>query len=1194
MIAAAATAFSAITSVVASAAATISAIGSTTIIGSITVSQAINALSMVASVVAATRKPKLDPTGGSPTDFKSDPNAHVPIVLGRTGVSGNIVMAATHGPNNRYLSYVTVLSGAASQGIDAIESFKAGQDAVLFTSDSNEGATGKYRHRMWQKTALGIAGAAALIMTAVGTKDTPADHGPTLNGSGYWGANHKLSGKAHTLWTLSYDTKIYSSGVPKPQWTIRGIKVYDRRKDGSVGGVGLHRINNPDTWGYSTNPYVHATQYLIGYYEKSEAGVWIKVGGVGLPESAIDWSAYVDGMNIADANGWEVGGQIHTGMPKWPTLTAILQSGGGLPLSRGAIVSCMVSAPKVSVATIQEADCLVQAAVDAGSLRRDRINTVVPRYRSEAHNWEMVPGSAISNATYVTEDGEERPRELPLELVQKATQAGQLATYHMVEGREGISATISVGPQFMDVRAGSAVTVNIATAGLNNQKMVVQKRKFDPTTFAITLTLKTETDAKHAYALGQTTVAPPTSTLTLADPTVIPIPGAAVYTVTSATIAGNGTVLPVIRVQQTGDPDWPMAGSIIVDYKPTGTTKWISKEQPISDTYIEISGLTPGTTYNVRLRYRAEWGAEDTATGRAVADVVTGIFCATTATEVPITGVPSAVTRPGANLVYDGGGRLNFDRWSLFGVAARFRTAELGNYIYGTEPGASVFSPRFGVAFGQSITAQAMMVSVGGTGGTQLGLRWYNSSDVQVGTDATVNVVQNAGRAKYVVTGTVPATAIWARVFTYTSIASGQYWDVSRVKAEWGTVASVFTDDATDGARYSDGVVVDTLRPAEVGSTVGAVPGVNFRRTPGGTVIAMSEVDNVNVPVGANCIPNASFESGDFGAGWAAGWDGTAGTTITRGVNAIGYFGGRNVAWGQAAGTPANGTVFDVVGPPGYATGVVSLDWLERNALPVAQGDRVYVSALMAYHRAAFGALIVWFFDRTGANIAFGSGGEYSVGGGRLNGGADGAPANFDRVGGFGTAPANAAYAVVFIRLYCNGGSTPTLYFTDVMLSKVNAGQTAAPPFIGSGPDRIAGRFQNDLGRIISGRYSLPLNMQTNMGVTFSPTYPLSAGATPSTQIAVAATTITFPGGETVVTGATTITGLTQNTTYSVFYDLQTSSYIATTAGTSYRASVDRYISLGAQTTALSGGGYSPPPAPPSGGGGGFPGVVLP
>src|SRR3546814_15038786 len=90
---------------------------------------------------------------------------------------------------------------------------------------------------------------------------------------------------------------------------------------------------------------------------------------------------------------------------------------------------------------------------DLNKSRRDRFNTVIPRFRDEDSDWQIVSGAPISVPDYVTADGGRRTKENTYQLVQRFTgetgsiQAGQLAAYAIVNSREAgpISFTPEIG-----------------------------------------------------------------------------------------------------------------------------------------------------------------------------------------------------------------------------------------------------------------------------------------------------------------------------------------------------------------------------------------------------------------------------------------------------------------------------------------------------------------------------------------------------------------------------------------------------------------------------------------------------------------------------------------------------------------------------------------------------------------------------
>jgi hypothetical protein len=463
-------------------------------------------LSIASSLLAP--KPQAGTTGGSATDWKADPGAGVPYAMGRTLSSGNIVHDAAYGgTDNPYQSFVTCYSGAGpAQSIDTI---LLNQGATTFNTDGS--AVGGYNSWMWLKTQLGAQPESAALA------------GPFGDFTG-WNAVSKLSGLPASILTLKYDKdgKAYPAGIPKLQLIGHWVRVYDPRLDSTYpGGSGSQRSNDETTWTWSANPWLHALTWALGRHSQG-----IRTLGVGMPISGINVASYVDAANVADANAWTLGGVIYSTDDKWNALKQMAQAGGGFPIRQGALLSAFVSKPRVSLFTINENDLAGPIKMTAMQTRRARINGIVPKYRSEDHDWEIVPGDAVRSTTYATEDGEPRTREVEYSLVQcfsghTPDQAAQLAAYEVADGREITPITVPVKAWGLAVRSGDAVTLNLPTIALNNQLCVVLKREVNLATGSVTLVCRSETTAKHAFALARTGNGPPSAALSAGDPTVL-------------------------------------------------------------------------------------------------------------------------------------------------------------------------------------------------------------------------------------------------------------------------------------------------------------------------------------------------------------------------------------------------------------------------------------------------------------------------------------------------------------------------------------------------------------------------------------------------------------------------------------------------------------------------------------------------
>jgi hypothetical protein len=462
------------------------------------------AVATLASVGAALTQKK-PPAQGVTSQIQIGPNMPMPYAMGRTYVGGNMVHDVGYGGTvddvpNPYSSSVLIWSGGGP--VESIEAFQADFSTITFSSGE---ATGYYENFMWLDTQLGDAPEADALA---------GPHGAIPQ----WGAGYKLSGYAAGLVTLKFDKKgrRFASGVPQFGAILEGVLAYDARLDSSYpGGSGSHDFDDETTFEFTDNPSLHATTYARGRYEEG-----VKVVGCGFSQDGIDWPAWVAFANVCEANSWTVGGTIYEGpgVSRWDNLKRICAAGGAEPCFVGGLLSVRYPSPKTALDTIT-ADDLAEGEYTVPAMKtwRDRKNGIVPRYRSEDHKWEYVQSDLVSVEDYVTEDGEEKVEERQFDLVQDKDQAAQLAAYELVDAREFGPIVLPCKPRMIEYRPGEALEVDIPELGLSEQLCIIRGRAVDPATAVVTLTLESETTAKHAFALGQTGTAPPTPTLTTGE-----------------------------------------------------------------------------------------------------------------------------------------------------------------------------------------------------------------------------------------------------------------------------------------------------------------------------------------------------------------------------------------------------------------------------------------------------------------------------------------------------------------------------------------------------------------------------------------------------------------------------------------------------------------------------------------------------
>ncbi len=480
-------------------------------------------------------------TAATPDLWSADPDAGMDIVLGDAYNGGNIVYRFAYGNKNKYMTIVTHWSIGPVHSIDQLYVDQIARDVDGTTVEITD------RGVMHEMRQLGACPEAVQLDV------------PPIDPWG-WTAQHKLSGKAATMCTFEYDStgSVTFESIPACGWRGKGVLCYDPRKDGTYpGGVGAHRSDDQTTWEWSANPFIVGLTWCLGW--RQGAGKDKLVAGVGLPIAGLLVDTFVEAANVADANKWTCGGVKSTTDDKWDVLSDILQAGGGEPLRLGALLGCIVKTPRVSLVTITRDD-LAQGdiSVTATSSRRDRINAVSPRYWAEltttvssevndkllldtSTTWSQMTGAPIVVDDYVTADGRQRRKEVSYPLVQcfagqQPTQVAQLARYDIEDAREFGPISLPCKIRMMGYKPGDCITVNLPEAGLDNQTVLLRSRALEPSSGVVTITARSETAAKHPFALGQTTIAPATPSLP-ANAWSLDVPGLDALT---ATVAQQG------------------------------------------------------------------------------------------------------------------------------------------------------------------------------------------------------------------------------------------------------------------------------------------------------------------------------------------------------------------------------------------------------------------------------------------------------------------------------------------------------------------------------------------------------------------------------------------------------------------------------------------------------------------------------
>ena len=744
------------------------------------------------------------------------------IVMGRTAVAGQLLTPTPtySGKNGRTTTLGYALSGAGPSGV--VESVLWGDDTVTFSSGQ---AVGKFDNDMWLSQKNGSWTQTAI--TAI--KDHPSE----------WNSNRRGRGCLIVLFQFDAEAKAFGGVAQTPIFVVdaNAVELTDPRT-GTLATTQAQR-RNPAVWAYN---------WHLGFYAPSAVtpgGVDIRVMGMGTPIGSLDTAWFDAWADLCDDEGWTIAGELSAADDRYAVLTAIMAVGMAQPTQRYGLESGVVSAPTAAVGTITEddlaSDVEVLGNVPAGLLP----NHIVPRFRHEPAKWQFVDGSPVTDTDWLTADGGiRRSVSRDYAYAPGAAQAAVIAAYEGYNAREPLRAVVRVKPSRRYLAlAGDCVLVTLPRYGLSAYKMRVGAIQINDDLTAV-YTLVTETDSKHAKALGKTTTPPEFIYTGDFDNTTTPQPDADIWTATAATISDGGATLPIIRVE--GLPtDYARVSAVIAYWRPTSASEYVSQAE-VTGGALEITGLTPGTEYEVAIAYRNPVGVEGAV--RVLAAVTTG--------EIVIPGADEPM-----NLVAGGGPVYmpGFEQAGWLGEpGTRWEIASSTDALLGSAmwrvalSGSSweeVLSPRFAIAAGETLSVAGKLARIGtwSAGDVGLALTYYDASGDPVGSPAVVGWALDGtslGGGAYAIKSegmTVPSGAVEASLCIGVAGGTGTgYAGAWRMKVNRGARVTAWSDEATNAYMWTNKIGRNLLLPDGTIATGDALLNTLVERMEGAASISVN------------------------------------------------------------------------------------------------------------------------------------------------------------------------------------------------------------------------------------------------------------------------------------------------------------------------------------------------------------------
>lgn len=263
-----------------------------------------------------------------------------------------------------------------------------------------------------------------------------------------WKATSTCSGMCYVVAERAYDER-FSKGRPSFEFVLRGLRLYDPRKDSTIGGgSGSQRRNDPATWTFSKNPVVQRLNYQLGLRGVVSNRTII---GEGKTLGQLDLSSYFASMNVADTqvNGratYEAGLFVTSDDDHTEVLREFDDAVAGYGMNRRGLSGIIAGAPQIPVLTLTADD------IDAGreTTRQNRksafdlFNYLSGQFTSPEAQWNPESLKPIYVNADVAADG--RPRQTSNDFLQVSNPdiAQYLLGIRYRQNRKGGSAQVPV------------------------------------------------------------------------------------------------------------------------------------------------------------------------------------------------------------------------------------------------------------------------------------------------------------------------------------------------------------------------------------------------------------------------------------------------------------------------------------------------------------------------------------------------------------------------------------------------------------------------------------------------------------------------------------------------------------------------------------------------------------------------------
>ena len=318
-----------------------------------------------------------------------------------------------------------------------------------------------------------------------------------------WTDDHVGFGIAYAVATIPIDPEEMPSGLQNVTFKVKGKRIYDPRKDTTVGGDGPHRANDETTWEWSDNSILCALDYqrFHGYKQ------------LGL--NKFDLAHIMDQANICDEMVSYTDNNDEQQLEKrfacngsWTfdqspsrVLERIMSSCGGQPYRRGGKMYLQTASYHgMAEVTLTDTDAADEITITPHRELKDRCNLVRASLQDPNKGYQPTDAPVVTNSMYVDQDGMELEDDLQLSFTNSSTMAQRLMRYHLERNRAGMRIEFPCKAKGLLALAGTTVRVELPNEGIDKE-FIVQDWQFDFKTKKTKLILEEESPALYSDSI---------------------------------------------------------------------------------------------------------------------------------------------------------------------------------------------------------------------------------------------------------------------------------------------------------------------------------------------------------------------------------------------------------------------------------------------------------------------------------------------------------------------------------------------------------------------------------------------------------------------------------------------------------------------------------------------------------------------